>query len=51
MLALRVVAKATLSRATRLEPLIGSNQMHRYSNKKAHSFEQAFLLNWSARED
>jgi len=39
MLALRVVAKATLSRSTRLEPLIGSNQMHRCSNKKAHSLE------------
>ena len=39
MLALQVVAKATQSRATRLEPLIGSNQMHSSNNKKAHSFE------------
>ena len=51
MLTLRVVAKATRSRATQIKSLIGSNQMHSSNNKKAYSNEQAFLLNWSARED
>ena len=51
MLVLRVVAEATMSRVTRLEPFVFSNQIHSSNNKKAHSKEQAFLLNWSARED